>query len=106
MRTTRFLKAFWALTIPYWVSSERRAGLLLLAAVVGLSLMLVWTEVKFNVWNKDFFNALQDKDQGEFFRQIGQFTLVAVIYIIVGVYRLYFQQMLQIEWRSWLTDKL
>jgi putative ATP-binding cassette transporter len=106
MRTTRFLKAFWALTKPYWVSGERRVGLTLLAAVIGLSLMLVWNEVKFNTWNNDFYNTLQDKDQAEFFRQIGQFTILAVIYIVVGVYRQYFQQMLLIEWRAWLTDRL
>jgi hypothetical protein len=35
MRTTRFLKAFWALTKPYWVSKERRVGLILLATVIG-----------------------------------------------------------------------
>jgi len=105
MRTTRFLKAFWALTKPYWVSSERRSALLLLAAVVGMSLTLVWIEVKFNTWNNDFYNTLQDKDQAEFFRQIDQFTMIAILYIVTRVYETYFQQMLLIEWRAWLTDK-
>jgi len=100
MRTTRFLKAFWALTKPYWVSSERRSALLLLAAVVGMSLTLVWIEVKFNTWNNDFYNTLQDKDQAEFFRQIGQFTMIAILYIVTRVYETYFQQMLLIEWRA------
>src|SRR5262245_34796608 len=104
MRTRGFLKAFWRLTKPYWVSRERRAGLTLLAVVVGLALALVWLEVQFNTWNKDFFNALQDKDQAEFFRQLGMFTLLAVLYILMGVYRAYFQRMLQIEWRAWLTE--
>ena len=104
MRTTRFLKAFWALTKPYWVSRERRVGLTLLATVVGLSLTLVWIEVKFNTWNNDFYNTLQDKDQGEFFRQLGQFAMIALLYIVTRVYQLYFQQMLLIEWRTWLTD--
>src|SRR5713101_3755400 len=105
MRTTRFLTAFWALTKPYWVSGERRKGLTLLAMVVGLALMLVWIEVQFNTWNNDFYNTLQDKDQGEFFRQLGKFTVIAVLYIITIVYRLYFQQMLLIEWRTWLTER-
>ena len=106
MRTTRFLRAFWALARPYWVSSERRVGLTLLATVIGLSLTLVWVEVKFNTWNNDFYNTLQDRDQAEFFRQLGMFTVIAVIYIVTRVYETYFQQMLLIEWRSWLTDRL
>jgi len=105
MRTTRFLTAFWALTKPYWVSGERRKGLTLLAMVIGLALLLVWIEVQFNTWNNDFYNTLQDKDQAEFFRQLGKFALIAVLYIITAVYRLYFQQMLQIEWRTWLTER-
>ena len=105
MQKTRFLKAFWALAQPYWVSGERRTGLALLATVVGLSLMGVWLEVQFNTWNREFYNTFESRDQAEFFRQLGTFTLLAVIYIVNGVYRLYFQQMLMIEWRSWMTER-
>ena len=105
MRTTRFLKAFWALTRPYWVSDQRRTGLTLLATVVGLALMGVWLEVQFNTWNREFYNTFESKDQAEFFRQLGTFTLLAIIYIVNGVYRQYFQQMLMIEWRSWMTER-
>ena len=104
MQTTGFLKAFWRLTKPYWVSSGRVKGLTLLATVVGLALMMVWLEVKFNYWNRDFYNTFENRDQAEFFRQLGMFGLLALIWIITAVYRLYFLQMLQIEWRTWLTD--
>src|SRR6185295_18218891 len=105
MRNTRFLKTFWTLAKPYWVSSERRTGLILLATVVGLALLGVWLEVQFNTWNREFYNTFETKDQAEFFRQLGTFTLLAVIYIVNGVYRMYFQQMLMIEWRSWMTER-
>ena len=105
MRTTGFLKAFWALTKPYWVSEQRAKGLTLLATVVGLALALVWLEVQFNYWNNDFYNTFEKRDQAEFFRQLGKFGLLAVGYIVTAVYRLYFMQMLQIEWRSWMTGR-
>jgi len=105
MQTTGFLKAFWALTKPYWVSEQRAKGLTLLATVVGLALMMVWLEVQFNYWNRDFYNTFENRDQAEFFRQLGMFALLALIWIITAVYRLYFLQMLQIEWRTWLTDR-
>jgi vitamin B12/bleomycin/antimicrobial peptide transport system ATP-binding/permease protein len=105
MRTTGFLKAFWALTRPYWVSEQRVKGLTLLATVVGLALALVWLEVQFNYWNNDFYNTFEQKDQAEFFRQLGKFGLLALGYIVTAVYRLYFMQMLQIEWRSWMTGR-
>jgi putative ATP-binding cassette transporter len=105
MKNTGFLKAFWALAKPYWVSEQRAKAWTMLAAVVGLVLMLVWLEVQFNAWNNDFYNTLQDKNGPEFFRQLGKFSLLAVLFIITAVYRLYYQQMLTIEWRTWLTER-
>ena len=40
MKNTGFLKAFWALAKPYWVSEQRAKGWTLLGMVVGLALML------------------------------------------------------------------
>ena len=104
MQKAGFLTSFWALAKPYWVSEQRAKGLLLLVAVIGLSLGAVYLEVQFNTWNKDFYNALEKKDQSEFFSQLWRFTYLALIWIVVMVYRLYFQQMLYMEWRSWLND--
>ena len=104
MQTTGFLKAFWRLTKPYWMSAQRRKGITLLTTVIGLALMLVWLELQFNEWNRDFYNTLESRDQDEFFRQFGRFALLALVYIVTAVYRLYFQQMLVIEWRTWLTE--
>src|SRR3954468_13597498 len=105
MRTTRFLKAFWALTKPYWVSEQRAKGLTLLVTVIALALGAVWMEVQFNRWYADFYNTLETKDQAEFIRQLGLFTLLAFTWIIMVVYQLYFQQMLLIEWRTWMTER-
>ena len=105
MGTTRFLKAFWALTKPYWVSNQRRVGLILLATVIGMTLMGVWLDLQFTNWNRDFYNTFETRNQTEFFFQLGTFTLLAVIYIVNGVYTQYFQQMLMIEWRSWMTER-
>ncbi len=105
MQKKRFFAALWALTRPYWASEQRRTGLILLATVVGLALMGVWLEVQFNTWNREFYNTFESRDQDEFFRQLGTFTLLAVVFIINGVYRVYFQQMLMIEWRTWMTER-
>ena len=105
MQKKRFFATLWALVRPYWVSEERGVGLILLVTVVGLTLIGVWLEVQFNTWNREFYNTFESKDQAEFFRQLGMFTILAVLYIVNGVYRQYFQQMLMIEWRAWLTDR-
>jgi putative ATP-binding cassette transporter len=105
MEKRKFLRAFWQLAKPYWLSEERGKGLALLAAVVALTLGIVWINVLLNSWNNEFYNAIQDKKLDDFYRLLGKFTLLAFAYIVVGVYRIYLQQMLQIEWRTWLNER-
>jgi putative ATP-binding cassette transporter len=105
MQTTRFLRAFWALARPFWFSEQRARGLGLLAAVIGLSLGLVYLNVQFNTWYNDFYNVMQEKRAAEFWPLIGWFTFLAFVYIWAAVYRLYLRQMLEIEWRKWLNER-
>jgi putative ATP-binding cassette transporter len=100
-----FLAGFWRLAGPYWWSEDRWAGRGLLAVVVVLNLALVAFNVRFATWYSDFYNALQEKDAAEFWNQILIFTGLAVGYIVTGVYQVYLNQLLQIRWRRWLTDR-
>ena len=104
MEKRKFLRAFWQLAKPYWVSEQRGKGLMLLAAVVGLTLGLVWINVELNYWNRAFYDAIQEKKIDDFYRLLGKFTVLAFAFIAAAVYRVYLQQMLQIEWRTWLNE--
>ena len=101
-----FLRKLWALTWPYFRSSEWKSACGLLAVIIAMSLGLVFISVLFNYWNNDFYNALQNKDEAAFWHQMGKFCYLAAAYIVVAVYYLYLQQMLQIRWRRWMTDQL
>ncbi len=98
-----FLGNVWKLSVPYWRSEERWQAWALLAAIVALSLSTVYILVLFNDWNRQFYNALEQKDERDFFALLGYFCLLAAIYIAVAVYETYLEQMLQMRWRIWLT---
>ena len=100
-----FLREAWSLAWPYWASEEKWSAGALLASVVALNLTAVWLTVRLNLWNKDFYDALQNYDWPAFWHQFGIFGLIAVAWIIVAVYQLYLRQILQIRWRRWLTDR-
>jgi hypothetical protein len=70
-------------------------------AVVAQRGISVW----FNTWYKDFYNALQKKDEAAFWQLILYFCAIAAVAIVGAVYRLYLTQMLTIRWRAWLTEK-
>src|SRR4029453_965695 len=96
----------WAITKPYWFSEDRWAGRGLLVAVVALTLGSVGINVLLNQWwYAPFYNALQDKDYAVFTQQLFKFPYLAAAYIVLAVYQLYLNQMLQIRWRRWLTER-
>ncbi len=95
----------WALSKPYWSSEERWIARGLLSAVIGLALFMVFLDVQFNSWYKDFYNALQKKNVDDFWVLILWFSFLASIYIVVAGYNRYLNLALQLRWRRWLTDK-
>ena len=100
------LRDAWAMTHPYWFSEDRWAAWGLLLAVVALSLGTVYINVLLNKWNNAFYDALQAKDYMVFFHQLIRFCWLAGLFIVFTVYQYYINQMLQIRWRRWLTDRL
>ena len=98
-----FLKRVWALSAPYFASSEKWKARGLLAAIVLLNLASVYMLVLLNDWNRVFYDALQNKDQAVFWQQLGRFTYLAFALIIIAVYKFYLTQLLQVRWRAWMT---
>jgi len=90
---------------PYWVSEDRWPGLGLLLVVVTLTLGMVYLSVLLNRWNNDFFTALQEKNAVAFRRQLVQVGWLVGAFIVLAVYQLYLNQMLEIRWRRWLTER-
>ncbi|WP_252374338.1 ABC transporter ATP-binding protein/permease [Hydrogenophaga sp. 2FB] len=90
--------------MPYFQSNEKWRARGLLLAVVLLNLGTVYMLVQINEWYRVFYDALQAKDQPVFWQQIGRFGWLALIYIVLAVYKFYLTQILQLRWRVWLTD--
>ncbi|GLH18937.1 ABC transporter ATP-binding protein [Pseudomonas atacamensis] len=101
----QFFRKVWAMTTPYWRSEEKGKAWTLLIAVIALTLFSVAISVWINSWYKDFYNALQRKDEAAFWQLILYFCGIATVAILGAVYRLYLTQMLTIRWRAWLTEK-
>jgi putative ATP-binding cassette transporter len=101
----RDLADAWRLTRPYFVSEEKLAAWTLLAAVVLLNLANVYVHVRINQWSAAEYNALGTYNYDEFIHQFYIFLVLSAFNIVITVYALYLNQMLQIRWRRWLTRR-
>jgi putative ATP-binding cassette transporter len=99
----RLFGTVFRLSLPYFRSEDRRAGLLLLGAVISIELSIVAINVLINQWNARFFNALQDRNWDQFVIEISIFCALAAMFVVLAVYQLYLNQWLQIRWRAWMT---
>ncbi len=101
----RSFRTFWHLFRGYWNSEHKWRARGLLAFVIGLNFASVYLLVRINSWYNEFYNALQQYAQESFWPLVGEFTALAFLYIIIAVYAIYLRQMLQIRWRTWMTDR-
>ncbi|GBQ30328.1 ABC transporter ATP-binding protein/permease [Acidiphilium acidophilum] len=121
----KFLRAIGAamrdafrLAKPYFKSEEKWVAWGLLSTIIALNLIAVYLNVVYSYWYKIFYNALQTKDEPAFWTMlltyksvkgypwfVPGFLGIAVFNIVVGVYSFYLQQMLEIRWRRWITDR-
>lgn len=99
----RALRTFLRLALPYFRSEERWTARLLLLAIIGAELALVYVAVAAVNWNARFFNALERRDWDAFYAELVFFGFIVVCAMLAGASQYYFGQTLQIRWRRWLT---
>jgi putative ATP-binding cassette transporter len=66
---------------------------------------MVYINVLFSQWNNAFYTALQNKNQPVFLQQLIRVCWLVGVFILLAVYQLYLNQMLNIRWRRWLTER-
>ncbi|CAJ1958287.1 unnamed protein product [Sphenostylis stenocarpa] len=120
-------RRFWKVAAPYWTSDDKVQARLQLAVVFALTLVTTGIIVGFNILGRDFFNALANKDQEQFTKQLlyylGAFAggipclswketrlkmrTNSHVLLRCGfffVLRDYAKETLSLRWRSWMTS--
>ena len=105
MKKKEFINGFWQLFRGYWTSEQRWRALGLFAVVVGLNFAMVYLLVQINTWYNEFYNALQGYKAELFWPLIGKFAFLAFLHIAIAVYAIYLRQLLQLRWRTWMTEQ-
>ena len=90
----------------YYGGEAKRTARWLTVGVLAVTLLQVVVQVRFNIWNRDFFNALESRDRAGFFGQLWLFCGLTGGSMATAVLQLYLRQALQLHWREWLVGRL
>ena len=84
---------------------ERRIAVMMVIFLVIANQAEVGITVRLSFFNRDWFNAIQNKDAGSFWQLLFHvFVPWAFTYVTIAVVEFVVQSMLVIRWRRWLTD--
>ncbi len=114
------LKDIWRLAYPYFIrrtpgeirlwfvgvvkSPENVIALILLASVVVLEVLYALMSKPFNEIYGGLGDSIQQKNFPLFLVTMRSYALISVAYIVLGVYKSYINQILQVRWRKSMTD--
>lgn len=83
-----------------------RLGVMLLIFLVVLNQIQVGISLRLSFFNRDFYNAIQEKDAAGFWYQlIYVFSVWAAISVVSNLIELFANYTLLIRWRRWMAEK-
>jgi len=90
---------------PPFAARESAIAIAMVVVLVLLNQGQVGITVRLSFFNRDWFNAIQEKNAPEFWRQLlFVFTPWAFVYVVSVGIEFVLQSMLVIRWRRWLTE--
>jgi putative ATP-binding cassette transporter len=91
---------------PAFETSERRLATAMVVFLIVVNQAQVGMSVRLSFFNRDWFNAIQNKDQDAFWTLLFTvFLFWASIYIASAIIEYVVQSTLMIRWRRWLTQR-
>ena len=84
---------------------ERKLARIMIVFLIVVNQAQVGISVRLSFFNRDWFNAIQNKDEAAFWSLLFTvFLFWAAIYIASAIIEYLVQSTLMIRWRRWLTD--
>ncbi|MGE0665763.1 MAG: SbmA/BacA-like family transporter [Sphingomonadales bacterium] len=100
------LASFWRTARGYWRGNSRwyAWGLIALLAICVVLQLLV--QYRLNLWNRDFFNALDRRDASVIWQQAGTVFFLVAQSVVLAIAAVWGRMSFQRQWRDWLTSRL
>lgn len=94
---------FWRSALGFWRRGGSAAAWPMVIALFVIILATLVLDLVLNHWNKWFFDALEQKNAAEIFRQALVFVPLAAASVMIAVTNVYLRMTTQRTWRAWMN---
>ena len=99
------LRRFWLAARGFW---HDRKGLAwgLIGALAVCTVLQLAVQYRLNFWNRDFFDALEQRNAVAAWQQAQLLVLLAAASVSLGIFAVWARMTFQRSWREWLSNRL
>jgi ABC-type uncharacterized transport system fused permease/ATPase subunit len=102
----RYFLEFWRCASDFWRGSSAWKIWTLNAFLIIVVFLGLLTQYRLNIWNRDFFNALERKDGTAIGEQALVFVPLALSSVALAILGVWGRMTTQRKWREWLSRRL
>lgn len=100
------LRRFWHSALGFWVGAGNWVPWTLMGLLVVCVVSQLLVQYRLNLWNRDFFNALEQRDGVGIRQQTYLLPALAATSIALAATAVWGRMTFQRRWRDWLTSHL
>jgi vitamin B12/bleomycin/antimicrobial peptide transport system ATP-binding/permease protein len=99
-------RRFWRSASGFWTAPATWPTWLLCSSLIVIVLLQLLVQYRLNYWNRDFFNALEERDPDALQAQALLFLPLAVASVVLAIVSVWGRMTTQRKWRESLTTHL
>lgn len=100
------VRRFWQVARGFWGRNAGSVAWVFTAAMLVTTLLQVYVHYLINVWNRYFFDALQQHDAAEVLFQSVMFIPLVCASVLLALAAVYGRMTMARRWREWVTNWL
>jgi vitamin B12/bleomycin/antimicrobial peptide transport system ATP-binding/permease protein len=100
------LRRFWRSARGFWHGRTGTIAWGLIAMLIVCTVLQLLVQYRLNLWNRDFFNALEFRNGREIWRQTYLLFVFVALSVALGVSAVWGRMTFQRLWRDWVTRNL
>jgi putative ATP-binding cassette transporter len=102
----RLIWRFWQSASGFWRGPPSWRIWLLTALLIIIVVVQLLIQYRLNYWNRDFFNAIQQRDTMAVWTQAKIFAPIVASSVVVAMISIWGRMTMQRRWRQWLSKHL